>query len=420
MILLADCNSFYASCEEAFQPALAGRPVVVLSNNDGCVVARNQTAKDLGIEMTAPWHLVAHQYQTANVAVCSSNLVLYADMSHRVQAVLRKYAEALEIYSIDECFLEFSPGADLKAVGAEIRARIHRETGIPVSIGIAPTKVLAKAANRQAKRRRALDGVFAWPFDSKPGDELLADMATSDVWGIAGRLAARLAHVGVRTAKELRELPDDVARRVLTVTGLRIVYELRGHSCLDIEEVAPTKKAILCSRSFGQETSDPTEIRAAIASFSATVCEKLRRQNSNAGWLQVFIGTNAFRPDCPQYARSLSRHFLTPTNFTPELTATAIALFERIFRLGFSYKRAGVMVLDVQPDNVVQQAFGSPTADQVARRRRLMTAVDHINGEFGRGSVRCATVAGGIRWQNRQSFRSPCYTTRWSDLPVLL
>ena len=250
MFALVDCNSFYCSCERVFQPRLEGQPVVVLSNNDGCVVARSNEAKARGIAMGEVWHLARPELK-AGVHVFSSNYTLYGDMSRRVMTTLRDFAERLEIYSIDEAFLGFDSRADWQRLGTEIRRTVSKHTGIPVCVGYGPTKVLAKLANRLAKKRPETGGVFVMPTNADELTALLDTVAVEDVWGIGRRLAARLLPHGVTTARGLRDMDDELARRLLAVTGQRIVWELRGVSCLELEEVAPAKKAICCAKGFG-------------------------------------------------------------------------------------------------------------------------------------------------------------------------
>lgn len=418
MFALVDCNSFYASCEQVFRPDLRGKAVVVLSNNDGCVVARSAEAKQLGIPMAAAWHQVPEEVSRQAV-VFSSNYTLYGDMSRRVLAVLSRFAEAIENYSIDESFLEFSPGPDWRALGQEIRATVYRHTGVPVSVGFGPTKVLAKAANRAAKKRPEAGGVFLLN-DEGEIDAVLAGMSTDDVWGIGSRLSARLEGVGVKTALDFKRMDDEVARRLLTVVGQRIVLELRGTSCLAIEDVVPKKQNICTAKSFGTPITTLESLREPLSSYVSRVAEKLRAQGSVCGRMQVFLQTNPFQPHQPQLYPAGETILTTPTNFTPDLVSAAQEVLTRIYRPGYYWKKVGVMLLELGPETSVQAAFDSPPPEAVDRRRRMMTALDAVNRVYGKASVRVASAAGRAPpdWKMRQANLSPRYTTRWEELPV--
>lgn len=419
MFALVDCNSFYASCEQVFRPDLRGRPVVVLSNNDGCVVARSAEAKAMGIPMAAAWHQVPEEI-ARKATVFSSNYTLYGDLSRRVLAVLARFAESIENYSIDESFMEFSPGPDWQRLGHEIKTTVLRHTGIPVSVGFGSTKVLAKAANKVAKKRPDAGGVFVFRDDAEV-DDVLARMTTDDVWGIGTRLASRLETVGVKTALDLKNLDDEVARRLLTVVGQRIVLELRGTSCLGIEDVIPTKKNICTAKSFGTPITSLEALREPLASYVSRVAEKLRAQGSVCGRMQVFLQTNPFQPHLPQLYPAGEVVISTPTNFTPELVAAAQGILGQIYRPGYSWKKVGVMLLELGSEQAVQTAFNSPPPEVADKRRRAMSAVDALNRVLGRASVRVASAAGreAPSWRMRQASLSPRYTTRWDELPVV-
>lgn len=418
MFALVDCNSFYASCEQVFRPDLRGRAVVVLSNNDGCVVARTAEAKQLGIPMGAAWHQVPRDI-AARTEVFSSNYTLYADMSRRVQAVLSRYAQRIEHYSIDESFLAFSPGPDWASLGREIKATVRRHTGIPVSVGFGPTKVLAKAANKAAKKRQDGAGVTVL---QRPDEirEVLSGMPTAEVWGIGSRLAERLKSVGVETAWQLAELDTQVARKLLSVVGQRIVLELRGTSCLAIEEVVPAKQHICTAKSFGSPLETLDELREPLATYVSRVAEKLRAQRSVCGRISVFLQTNPFQPQLPQLYPGGETVLATPSNFTPELVAAAQAVLTRIYRPGYLWKKVGVMLLDLGPEAEVQSAFDTPVPEIVSKRRKVMTALDELNRVFGRATVSVASAATREPpvWKMRQIRLSPRYTTCWQSLPV--
>jgi DNA polymerase V len=415
---LVDCNNFYASRERVFQPRLEGRPIVVLSNNDGCVVARSNEAKALGIEMAGPWHLTEKRFPPGTVEVFSSNYTLYGDMSRRVMTTLGRFAYELEPYSIDESFLHFLPGADLQTLAREIRKTVRQHTGLPVSVGFAKTKVLAKVANRLAKKRPELAGAHVLESDAAI-DAALATMKPSDIWGIGNRLAERLVTVGVTTALDLKQLDIEVARRLLTVVGQRIVLELRGVNCLPLEEIAPAKQNICTAKSFGVPLETLEQLQEPLASYVSRVAEKLRGQGSVAGRIQVFLETNPFQPQEPQYSNSAGLTLLTPSSFTPDLVTAGMGLLQRIYRPGYRYKRVGVMLLDLGSEKVIQASFDEPPPELSEKRRRAMSALDTVNQGFGRGAVRVGSAAApDPRWKMRQTRLSPRWTTRWADLPV--
>ena len=415
MFALVDCNSFYCSCERVFQPQLEGRPVVVLSNNDGCVVSRTAEAKAHGIAMGEVWHLARPELKSG-VHAFSSNYTLYGDMSRRVMDTLRDFAQRLEIYSIDEAFLGYDDHADWPVLGIAIRATVRRHTGIPVSVGFGPTKVLAKLANKLAKQRDAHAGIFVWPTEPADASAVLATVPVSDVWGIGRRLADRLAPLGVTTALALRDLDDATARRLLAVTGLRIVLELRGLSCLALDELDQPKKAICCAKGFGSPISTLDELSEPLAAYTSRIAEKLRAQHQIAGFLQVFLETNPHAGG-PQYNPATSCALLMPNNDSGHLAEVASSLLRRIHRPGYSFRKVGVLASDLGPENAVQVSFDAPPPQVLARRRALMATMDRINRDHGRATVRLASGGQATpAWRMRQTNLSPCYTTRWDAL----
>jgi len=415
MFALVDCNSFYASCERVFNPRLEGQPVVVLSNNDGCVVTRTAEAKARGIAMGEVWHLARPELK-AGVHALSSNYPLYGDMSRRVMTTLRGFAERMEIYSIDEAFLGFESRGDWRSIGTAIKATVRKHTGIPVCVGFGATKVLAKLANKLAKKREVNAGVFVWPDRAEEVDALLETIPVQDVWGIGRRLAARLAPTGVTTARGLRDMNDETARRLLAVTGQRIVWELRGVSCLELEELAPAKKAICCAKGFGMPLSTFEELREPLASYVELVAQKLRAQAQTAGYVQVFLETNPHGGG-RQFNPGTGRALDNATNFTPELVTVATELLRRIHLPGFAFRKVGLLVSDLRPEAEAQLSFDAPSPELAARRSALMATVDRINGERGRGAVRFGSAAAPAPvWRMRQGNVSPCYTTRWEEL----
>ena len=411
---IVDCNNFYASCERLFQPALRNRPVVVLSNNDGCVIARSNEAKALGIEMGAPWHLNREMFDRHKVAVRSSNYTLYGDMSARVMQVLADFTPDLEIYSIDEAFLGLDGfGPRLEEHARTIRATVLQWTGIPVSVGIAPTKTLAKAANRIAKKNLAMGGV-ATLLTPEAQEAALAGMELTDLWGVARRLAARMQDLGIRTPLDLRRADPRHMRQQFSVVVERLVYELQGFSCLSLEEVAPDRKSVVSSRSFGHAVTDREEMAEAVATYTARAAEKIRRQGLVAGRLTMFLETNRFRPDDAQYNPSRSKALAVATSDTGKLTAEAEQLLHALWRPGYRYKKAGVMFTDLVKAEAVQAGlFDQPDTPET---RRLMKVIDGLNGRYGQDTVTFARAGRTRTWKLRREMISQCYTTKWAEL----
>ncbi len=418
MFALVDCNNFYVSCERLFMPSLEKVPVAVLSNNDGNVVARSNEVKALGLAFGAPYHECRGLVEKHGMRIFSSNYTLYGDLSHRVMETLAGFAPAMEIYSIDEAFLDLGgmPERDLGAWGERVRAAVRQWTGIPVSIGIAPTKTLAKLANRIAKRRFPERGVFSFA-DAEGIDSVLECVPVGDIWGIGPRYARLLERRGVRTARQFRDLPDRWIRKRMTVTGLRTAWELRGFPCLELEESAPPRKGIVSSRSFGRPVESLGELREALAGYVSRAALKLRRQNSSASFLGVFLATNPFR-EGPQYSNFTAARLAVPTSYTPELIARAHRCLDAIYRPGFLYKKAGVMLADIIPDeHATGDLFAGPGTAE--RRRNLSGVVDRVNARLGKGALFYAAEGVGVTWGMRRALLSPCYTTRWSELPVV-
>jgi len=416
---LVDCNSFYASCEKVFVPALARRPVVVLSNNDGCIVARSAEAKALGIPMGKPLFQCRDLIRCHDVAVFSSNYALYGDLSARVMATLARFTPELEIYSIDEAFLELTGmSEDLTAYCLRIRETVRRWTGIPVSIGIGPTKTLAKVANKLAKQYPRLDGVLdlTGRADLEP---VLARVAIDDVWGIGRRYAAMLEKYGVRTALDFSRLPRDWVKKKMTVGGLHTLLELQGVSCLSLEQAPAPKKSIVSSRSFGEPVTTLADMREALSWHVSRAAEKLRAQRGLASSILVFVQTNKFIAGEPQYAASDSTALPIPTAYTQDLLQAGLGLLERLFKPGYRYKKAGVMLVGIERACAVQGSLLALPEEADTRRKALMTALDRVNSRWGREALRLAATGIKRSWTMRQERRSPRYTTIWSELPVV-
>ena len=416
MFALADCNNFFASCERVFRPDLQGKPVIVLSNNDGCAVARSNEAKALGIKMGDPYFKIRHIVEKHNVAVFSGNMALYGDMSQRVRWVLEDFAPAIEVYSIDEAFLDLRgmTGVDFDAYAKKISAECLRLTSIPVSVGIAPSKTLAKIASKLCKQYPKLRGGC---YMHRPQDieKVLRKFPIEDVWGIGRRTTAKLHSMGVKTAWDYTQLPEYAVRKMFALTGLRTWRELRGEPCIEFEDGFEAKQSICVSRSFAKEVGDVEELAEQIANFASSMAEKLRQQRSVVTEMAVFAYTNRFKENEPQtYGNSLV-HFELPTNDQRVIVGKAVAAVYELFRKGYGYKKAGVVATHiVQECDVVHSLFEDRQTTE--REQRLTSALDIINGTFGRGAVKLA-VQGSGRIKSSSEKQSPHYTTLWDDIP---
>lgn len=415
---LVDCNNFYASCERLFRPELNSQPIIVLSNNDGCVIARSNEAKLLGIAMGTPFFKLKDMLATHKVHVFSSNYALYGDLSHRVMTILQQHEPEVEVYSIDEAFvlLPYVSGKPQTEYARYLQQKIRQCVGVPVAIGIGPTKTLAKIATRIAKKNSCCGGVFDIT-DNAEMDQLLAACDVEDVWGIGRQSAGKLRARGVATARDLRDADDIWIRKRLTVTGLRTAMELRGISCLRLETAPPDKKSIISSKSFGRPVCLLSEMREAVATYLSTAAEKLRHQGSAAGALQVFISTNTFNPNQPQHVQSMTVCLPKPTADTPQLLKAALSCLDAIFKPGYQYKKAGVMLAEIIPAHRQQIALFDGA--QEARTDELMQAVDRINQKWGKQTVQVAAAGLVKPWGMVQSYKSPAYTTNWSELPIV-
>lgn len=415
IIALVDCNSFYCSCERVFNPSLEGRPVIVLSNNDGCTVARTDEAKALGIEMGAPYFQIKDLLKKHNVHVFSSNYTLYGDMSRRVMSILKDYTPDMEVYSIDEAFLDLSgfKTRDLLSYVRAIRADVLKQTGIPVSIGIGPTKVLAKVANRISKKNKATSqGVFSI-LDRSTQERELAKFLVQDVWGIGRQSTKKLNDLRIYTAKDLRDANAHLIQKQLTIVGRRITEELRGNSCIDLEQIVKEKKTICSSRSFGKPIRAKEEIRESIANHVHTATEKLRKDKSVARSITVFVQTNPFK-NVPQYYNSATVELLSGSSSTLKLIRQASLALEAIFREGYEYKKCGVILNDLAPKRDAQlDLFGS--ADSL-RDDTLMVTMDAVNARDGKGTLKPAACGINQFWKMRSEMRSQAFTTRWGEL----
>ena len=414
MFALIDGNSFYCSCERAFDPKLRNKPVVVLSNNDGCVIARTTEAKDLGLKMGEPWHLASKQPQFKTVIAKSSNYVLYGDMSRRVFDVLADAVPRVEPYSIDEMFLDYAGfPIDLVEFSLTLRARVLRVAKIPTCVGIGPTKTIAKLANKLAKANRTGCGVLDLST-MEHRREIYPSAAIGDVWGMGRASIAKLAKLGVTHVAAFVALDPDLVREMLTVTGQRTHAELRGISCMPFSEAPQSRKSIACTRSFGRAITDYEEMREAIATYARRAAEKLRRFGLKAGAMQVFMRTNEFNGD-PKYSNSVTIE-VEPTADSFALIGSATRASRALWQDGFRYFKAGIILVDLYQSNElpVTEMFASRDP---AKSKALMTALDTINGRFGRESARPGGLAKRSgAWAMKRGNLSPCYTTRIDDV----
>ena len=412
-IALVDCNHFYASCERLFEPRLRGKPVVVLSNNDGCVIARSNEAKALGIGMGDPWHLSRARFKKHSVIVRSSNYTLYGDISGRVVTVLRAFTPELEVYSIDEAFLSFEGFSDLDAHARALRKRVLQWTGIPVSVGIAPTKTLAKVANRTAKKDPKSGGVLDLMHEADQ-ERALERLALTDIWGIAKRLALRLHGLGISTPLQLRDADPSILRERIGVVVQRTALELRGAPCQPLTLSVADNKTILASRSFGRVVTERREIEESISAHIARAAEKLRRQKLVAGMVMVFVTTNPFRPQDRQYQASKTIGLPFASADTITLTRAALIAARSVFREGYRYKKAGITLLALSTAESVPGDLWTGTDGP--RSKALMHAIDAINERHGREAIKLAGSGLERGWRLRAEKRSQRYTTDWDEL----
>ncbi len=413
MFALVDCNSFYCSCEQVFNPKLKGKPVIVLSNNDGVTISRSDEAKNIGIKMGAPLHLIKQLVKAYNVNVFSSNYTLYGDLSARVMDILSQLAPELEIYSIDEAFLNLDGMRDLPSYGLRVHSTIMQWTGIPTCVGIGPTKVLAKIANHVAKKQKKVSPVFDLSRKDVQ-DQILASFPVADIWGVGTKSAAKLNALGIFTARELRDADLDLIQKHLTIVGRKIACEIGGISCLPLELIANDKKQIISSRSFGRPVFKSDELEEAVANYTSRAAEKLRDQNSVCGQLRVFVHTNRFK-EVKQYYNHASIKISPPTASTSSLAKAAYLALGKIFKQGIEYKKAGIILSDIEKSDKIQFSLFD-LQENYFKEEKTMKIMDQINGAFGSGTIKLASCGTSTPWKMNSQFRSPCYTTRWDDL----
>jgi DNA polymerase V len=416
MFALVDCNNFYASCERVFNPALNGRPIVILSNNDGCVIARSNEAKALGIEMGAVAHLIKAAIEKHKIVVFSSNYTLYGDMSGRVMTELNQFTPNLEIYSIDEAFLDLSGMKNLDDYGRKIKQIVTKNTGIPISVGIAPTKALSKIANRIAKKSETAGGVLVLDSPQKI-EEALKNTKVGDIWGVGRKYAKLLQANFIETAFDFINTHDLFIQKHMKVNGIRLKRELMGESCIPLETMQADKKAICTSRSFGEMLSNFDLIEEAVATFASRCAAKLRRQKTVAKSVMVFIYTNPFLANEPQYNRSVLVQLPVASNSSIEIIKAAQIGLRKIFKAGFKFKKAGVIVSEIVPEKNVQIAFFDETDHQ--KHRQIMQTMDDLNADMGREKVKISTQGTGRKWRLRQEKISKCYTTKLDETIII-
>ncbi|MFA5957782.1 Y-family DNA polymerase [Hyphomicrobium sp.] len=412
MFALIDANSFYCSCERAFDPRLRGKPVVALSNNDGCAIARTNEAKDLGIKMGAPWHLIKGQPELRHVIAKSSNYSLYADMSRRIYEVLIGFGEEVEPYSIDEMFIDTREVYDRDKFGCALRRRVLKVAKIPCCVGFGPTKTIAKLANRLAKADREGSGVCDLS-DRSERDELYRSIPVGEVWGIGSAAVKKLEKIGVETVADFVALPESIVRELLTVTGLRTVSELKGLACLSLATQPGPKKSLAVTRSFGRAISRREDLEEAVIYYATRAAERLRGHGLIAGALQVFITTNPFSKTDRQYGNSITLG-LEPSNDTFVVVGAARQALEALWCDGYRYAKAGIVLLDLEAQD---SAAGSmfPSRDP-AKSAVLMQALDGVNRRYGRLALRPGSLTNRPVWAMRRGNLSPSYTTRLSDI----
>lgn len=420
-IALVDCNNFYVSCERVFNPALESKPVVVLSNNDGCAVARSGEVKALGVKMAEPWFKMEKLAKQHGIIALSSNYTLYGDISARVMSILSTFSPKQEIYSIDECFLDldgFDPHS-LVVYGQTIRKTIKQQVGIPVCVGIASTKTLAKLANHCAKKRYAgKDGVCDFGrYSTTQISKLFTTIPVGDIWGVGRKISEKLISMKIETVEDLRTANPSRMRQQFSIVLERTIKELNGTPCIELDEAGTPRQQIMVSRSFGQEVSNIDDLSESVAYFATSAVEKMRKDGSVATSLCVFIQTNPFKEKSPQYNRSVVVPMGEPTGDTVKLVNAAIHGLSSIYRDGFSYKKSGVLLMGLQPKDAIQSSLFDDVAEQ-DKSNKLMGVMDSINRRMGKGIMTIAASGTQQRWAMRRDSKSPNYTTDWDELPV--
>lgn len=418
MFALVDVNSFYASCETAFRPDLKGRPVVVLSNNDGCVIARNAEAKAIGVKMGDPYFRQKDLFRRCGVVCFSSNYELYADMSSRVMATLEALSPRCEIYSIDEAFCDLSGVRNCRVLedfGRELKDAVYQNTGLVVGVGIAQTKTLAKLANHAAKKWQKQTGGVVDLSNLERQRKLMAALPVDEVWGIGRRIGKKLEAMGIKTVLDLADTDIRFIRKHFNVVLERTVRELRGEPCLELEEFAPVKQEIVCSRSFGERITDYDAMRQAICSYASRAAEKLRGEHQYCRFISTFVKTSPFALNEPYYGNSASVKLLTPTQDSRDIIAAATRSLDAIWKDGHRYQKAGVMLGDFFSQGIAQLNLFDDNAP-CRGSEKLMEVLDHLNAKEGRGVLYFAGQGIQQQWAMKREMLSPRYTTRYEDL----
>jgi DNA polymerase V len=411
---LVDCDTFYASCERVFQPKIKNDPIIVLSNNDGCAVALSRETKKLGIPFGQPYFKLKPLIEKHNIKVFSSNYELYGDLSRRVMQTLSTFSPDIEYYSIDEAFLRLDllNISDLHAYGLKIKKTVEDWVGVPVTVGIGSTKTLAKVATDIGKEKPEYEGVFI--LEEKNRVHELSKIPVQDIWGIGSQKRKLLNSYQINTALDLINAEDKFIQKQLSIVGLRTVWELRGISCLPIEEMIPPKKGICSSRSFGHDVTSLEDLEEAVATYAARACVKLRKQNSVCGCIHVWITTNSFK-DVPQYSNTLGYRLPMASNSTPDLIHAAHQALKKIYREGYQYKKAGIFLSEITPATGVQShLFYDPK--HYSKEKKLMEVVDRINKSYGSSSLFFGAMGITQDWKMIRNQKSPSYTTRWNEL----
>lgn len=424
-LALIDCNNFFVSCERVFNPKLWGRPVVVLSNNDGCVVARSNEAKALGVGMAVPWYQVKSLARQHNIIALSSNYALYADMSNRVMRLLAQFSPLQEVYSIDECFLDLTgfkhiEHGDLTAYGQSMRATVMRSLGLPVSVGISSTKTLAKLAGHVAKTEALQGGTGVCDFTAWKDvalDHCLDKIPVGEVWGVGRRTRPQLEEVNIVSALDLKHAPLARVRRQFSVTLERTVAELNGLACITLDDAPAAQQQIMSSRSFGKPVFDLEELAESVTSYTTRAAIKLREQGSLAGAIQVHIRTSPFRNNASQYSETVTMPFVAPSSDTRHLVAAALVGLKKIYRPGYAYAKAGVVLTHLIAAKDKPRTLFDNNVPEVQRSNTLMSVMDQINGSFGTGAVRLCGEGTQQTWRMRSEKKSPCYTTDITAIP---
>ncbi len=417
-IALIDVNNFYVSCERVFNPSIKDKPVIVLSNNDGCVISRSHEAKALGIKMGEPWFKCQDLVKKYDIQGLSSNYALYADMSNRVMSILSDFSPHQEVYSIDECFLDLTgfEKKNLVEYSQEMRGRIFKWTGLPVCVGVGSTKTLAKLANHIAKKNSQFDGVCNLNVLTEDElNSLFGNIDVGDVWGVGRRLASQLKALGINTVLDLKKADSEYVRQQFSIVMAKTVSELNGNVCIELEEITPPRKQILSSRSFGYPVRDYHSLAESITLYMSRAAEKLRSQESLASVVQVYIRTSPFKLNEPQYSNGMTIPLPSPSDDTRQLVKTALWGLKHLYKRDFNYAKAGVSLSELIPKNLIQfDMFAS--GQSASRSASLMSTIDRINSKMGRGRIKLASEGFSRPWKMKQENQSQRYTTNWSGL----